>query len=430
MAGWSGWHDDRIRGNPGANHPDDGANRWRSGWGHHGWHSTWWSADAAVAGGNQARSEAQAWLASDSRSATVAETRPSTDGPAVADRNEAMSDGESAAGSYVTADSGHVEDVTENSWHEEAEGQSRRADEVLSDDLLHLGTDHRTLVATGMASLSPSAPPLAPPVSEIGAAEAPTRPPAQPTRPPHVPALPPVGIAAAAAASETAVAAAPEVLTYDYFRALGCTHSSYKIHNQALKWFRQCAEKEGLDHVLFDNNYVQIPQLWHKHKSPCFVFNTETTTPWHWHEMVAHLRDADCEKVCQGLFVEGDDDPFGRSRGIVECRLQKTEVYDHKRHAALKKTRTPPREMLRVWNFVLQCDNGRRVCLHPNYANNTVECHREVAFDYAMPRSGPGRSDGPGTFRMYKEKHVDMCLKFDGSRAHAQPKATASRRGS
>ena len=47
--------------------------------------------------------------------------------------------------------------------------------------------------------------------------------------------------------------------------------------------------------------------------------------------------------------------------------------------------------------------------------------------DQEMPKGGPGTSEGPGTFKYYKNKNVQETLKFDPSRM--LPKGSGKGRG-
>ncbi len=263
-----------------------------------------------------------------------------------------------------------------------------------------------------MDSLTPSAPPLAPP--------APKGPPPRPLLP-LPPTIPPPPTSA------TAVAAAPQVFDYAYFRGLdGTTPINYKIHNVALKWFRDGLERADRDHMTFSNtDSHEVAEIDRQKGGPLYAFNEANMTLWRWQDMVAQLRADDCQKLCQGLCQE-DEDPADRSRGLIGCRIQKTEVYDHKRHSALQDTSDPPGDILYVWHFVLECEHGAQVFLHPNYSNPKVECHREALLpDYEIPRSGLGGTSSRGTFKYFKSKYVHDTLRFNAAQANAKPKAKA-----
>ena len=121
--------------------------------------------------------------------------------------------------------------------------------------------------------------------------------------------------------------------------------------------------------------------------------------------MVAQMDEHSMRMLVQGL------DDAGRSRGLVSCRLQKTDRYDHKRHHAAGTGAGG--EMLFVWDFVLVCEDGTQVFIHPNYSNTKIEFYRGVPEqDHEIPRSGLGGTSGPGTFKHFKNKHIQATLRF------------------
>jgi hypothetical protein len=205
------------------------------------------------------------------------------------------------------------------------------------------------------------------------------------------------------------------------------TPLSYKVHNSALKYFRDICEgfpsaAYDEDSFLFSNTAPHaIPAIKHN-KGPQYTFEEKPSIDWRWQEMVAKLEEPSLEMVLQGLRpVEQHSD---RSRGsIVSCRLQKTDRYDHKRHHAMGVVSNAP--MMKIWDFVLTLDNGTELFLHPNYGERKFAAFAGVPeTDHEYPRSGMGGTSGPGTFRKYKQKKNDVSLRFkpDG---HAQPKAKA-----
>ena len=76
----------------------------------------------------------------------------------------------------------------------------------------------------------------------------------------------------------------------------------------------------------------------------------------------------------------------------------------------------PPRakEMLVTWDFVLVCDDGTWVCLHPNFKDPKIACYTgEGVQDHEIPNTGKGGSSGKGTNKDFKNKHIQATLKFD-----------------
>ena len=145
--------------------------------------------------------------------------------------------------------------------------------------------------------------------------------------------------------------------------------------------------------------------------------------------MVAQMTDHSMRQVLSGL-----GGPTGRSRGIVSCRLQRFDRYDHKRHYAERhpeqgkgKHATQPKpkpkpkpqswdlgKMMVTWDFALVCDDGTQVCLHPNFKDPKIACYTgEGVQDHEIPNTGKGGSSGKGTNKDFKNKHIQATLKFD-----------------
>ena len=120
--------------------------------------------------------------------------------------------------------------------------------------------------------------------------------------------------------------------------------------------------------------------------------------------MVAQMDEPSRRLFCKGL------DDRSRSRGVMSCRLQKTDRYDHKRHHA-----DPERqdEMLFVWDFVLTLEDRTQIFLHPAYNGLKIQAFaHEPRRDHELPRNGKGGTNGPGTFRYFANKTYDTTLKF------------------
>ena len=157
-----------------------------------------------------------------------------------------------------------------------------------------------------------------------------------------------------------------------------------------------------------------------------YHFEGEAKIPWRWQEMVAQMTDHSMLLVLSGL-----GGPTAGCRGIVSCRLQRFLRYDQKRnfaerHPELENPRgkgkhatqsmPPPRakELLVTWDFVLVCDDGTQVCLHPNFSNTKIACYTgEGVLDHELPNTGKGGSSGKGTNKDFKNKHIQATLKFD-----------------
>ena len=200
---------------------------------------------------------------------------------------------------------------------------------------------------------------------------------------------------------------------------------SYKWHNAALKWFREMLEREDRTSMTFSNTHAHpVAELVHDEKGPLFHFNEDdgNTTPWRWQEMVAHLDEYSMQMVLQGLpddvgrldFESTALKVSDRSRGLVSCRIQRIDKYDHARHHAAKaKAKAAPQNMLLRWDFVVVTEDGTEVFLHPNYSNTKIECSKHMATpDHEIPRTGLGGTSGPGTFQYFQNKAVQHLLRF------------------
>ena len=246
-------------------------------------------------------------------------------------------------------------------------------------------------------------------------------------------------VAGAASSTESSTERFTESLSADrnfdleYFRReseiltrAGTWTDTYKQHNVALKYFRDSAEKEGLDVVNFSNTDPDpVAQIVHD-RGMSYHFVGEPRIPWRWQEMVAQMTDDSMRLAVQGLGGQ-----TGRSRGIVSCRLQRFLRYDQKRNFAERhpelgnprgkgkhatQSMPPPRakELLVTWDFVLVCDDGTQVCLHPNLGNPKIACYTgEGVQDHEIPNTGKGGSSGKGTYKYFKNKHIQATLKFD-----------------
>ena len=206
-----------------------------------------------------------------------------------------------------------------------------------------------------------------------------------------------------------------QVFDLEYFRSYRPFTGACSQHNVALKYFR--AQQERLDDPF---------------QSPCLEFHASAPTAvavinhpkgmaweftdewrqWCWHEMIAQLDDTSMEKVVNGF--------EGRSRGLVGCSLAiRPGSYDHKRHNMLINTATNSKQRLPCWDFVLHRADGGGIRLHPQYKGTVVETIEEPGHAEALavvtvpPRRGLGRSDGPGTYKKYKDIGITEKMRFD-----------------
>ena len=265
--------------------------------------------------------------------------------------------------------------------------------------------------------------PLPPPPAEQVASLLPLPPPP----PPPPPSGPPPG--------QTVAAPVPPAYDVDFFTNYGeRLGASYQQHNQALKYFRSTTENSQTpfqsDAKVFDNMAPTMVRVCdHAAKGTSFTFKDDEEVPWRWQEMVATLREEDMREVVLGPRSSG---------ALVGCSLEvRPNSYDHKRRATVQATKVNIK--LPVWDFVLRRDDGTGVRLHPNWGDRKVS-----ALDLAPhadtvepPRKGIGRSDGPGTFRNYKDLGVQRTYRFDAAKekprqqegpAAAGPKTTGPKR--
>jgi len=207
-----------------------------------------------------------------------------------------------------------------------------------------------------------------------------------------------------------------EMTYFDRMVEEGNWTSTYRQHNVAMKWYRGKGEEHGEEVTLFINTATcEVPVILKDNVLCPEDWSWDHTVPrnsWKWQELVAQLRREDMLDVVQG--------PGRRSRGIVCCRLQRKESYDHARHVTARRARRAQRNgpQMAVWNFYLERDDGSFCSLHPGYSNNKV-AYKEGQDDggpVALPRTGLGGSNGRGTYKFYKMQGVDKMLRFDGTK--------------
>jgi len=142
-----------------------------------------------------------------------------------------------------------------------------------------------------------------------------------------------------------------------------------------------------------------------------YTFDDTRLVPWRWQEMVAQLEHESMVYVVNG--------PDGLSSGLTSCVLSvRPNSYDHKRHHANKQLKkVQPDSPLQVVDFLVTRSDGSALRLHPEWSKSNVE-----AFDaeghstqVAALAKGPGQSDGPGTFKYYKDLGSQGHLKFVAS---------------
>ena len=236
--------------------------------------------------------------------------------------------------------------------------------------------------------------------------------PPTPTQRPGKAPPPPPPPADAAAFGQGSVAAAASsggmpltVFDIVFFREWP-THNAYrdnyKQHNAALKWLRQLHEPTAVAAVELQPYDMQIAQILHP-KGMDYSFDENIMLDWSWLEMVAQLDENSMLEVVGG--------------GLVRCEFsRRPNSYDHATHFAMNAARNEHEgPQLRIWDFVLWREDGSGIRLHPQWSRPSIatfapEGHAEQV---QCPRKGPGRSDGKGTYKKYKEVATQGTLKFD-----------------
>jgi len=198
-----------------------------------------------------------------------------------------------------------------------------------------------------------------------------------------------------------------------------CTKSRYNV---ALKYFRETAQNkfEGRDMDL-PISPIAVPQLLRAAKGPQFTIDHDG--PRHafvWLEMIAHLSN-----TLRGEQTQTDM-ALVVGAGIVSCVFKKDPMmYDHKCYQIVSEEKK--REMKAngtvetTWDFVFRRVDGSECALHPDYTRNLIT-YREVRGPGGeqlrttaplVPKAGPGKSDGPGTFQRMIRQTEDKRLQWD-----------------
>ena len=240
-------------------------------------------------------------------------------------------------------------------------------------------------------------------------AATPPTPTQRPSKAPPPPPPPPPADAAAFGQGSAAAASSggmpPRVFDIGFFRewpANNAYRDKYKQHNAALKYLRQCFASTAVEIVPLHLHNVQIARISHA-KGTAYSFDKNVMLDWSWLEMVAQLDEDSMLEVVGG--------------GLVRCEFsRRPNSYDHATHFAMNAERNEHEgPQLRIWDFVLWREDGSGIRLHPQWtrpriATFATESHAEQV---QCPRKGPGRSDGEGTFKKYKDVATQGTLKFD-----------------
>ena len=203
------------------------------------------------------------------------------------------------------------------------------------------------------------------------------------------------------------------MMSYNTQHHLG--YNTYKQHNIALKYVRDDLEARGCSYVLFSNDIpILVPQFV-RDRGPDYHFVGKPIFPWKWQEMVAQMDDRSQEVVVHA----GQTNAACRSRGIVSCSLQQLDIVDHKRSYVAQ----GERRFRNVWYFVLECEDGTCVFLHPSINVPKIECGSGH-----LPASDIVPTSGAGTFSRFMDEGelrgpgrrstFEQALRFDHTQKH------------
>ena len=332
---------------------------WQGGW--HDWQGGWTSSEEKLNdNGNQGQSAAVAADTADTHSELGAETRSYDE--TKEKLNDKGNQGQSAA---VAAD-------TDSGWHTQ--------DDWKTPTLKHTQWSKAATPPTPTQRPSKAPPPPPPPADAAAFGQG----------------------SAAAASSGGMPLTVFDIVFFREWPTHNAYRDNYKQHNAALKWLRQLIASTAVETVELQPYDMQIAQILHS-KGMAYSFDKNVMLDWSWLEMVAQLDEDSMLEVVGG--------------GLVRCDFsRRPNSYDHALHCAMKAERVEhkgPHEQL--WDFVIWRKDGSGIRLHPEwtrtkFATFAVEGHAEQV---QCPHKGPGRSDGKGTFKRYKDVATQGTLKFD-----------------
>jgi hypothetical protein len=218
-----------------------------------------------------------------------------------------------------------------------------------------------------------------------------------------------------------------DLLFFRTWRAHSQFHGNYWQHNAALKVLRDqlapgsvgggpaaaavaaaggvaaaVAAVDGQESMELQPHGMQVATVDH-HKGMDYDVDYTRTKHWSWLEMVAQLEEDSMIRVVGG--------------GLVKCEFSaRPKSYAHDAHHAHRKaSREQPKTKLRIYDFVLWRADGTGIRLHPKWGSTRIDSfgvdgHKE---EVEPPASGPGGSDGKGTFKTYKNASTQDVLRFD-----------------
>ena len=207
-----------------------------------------------------------------------------------------------------------------------------------------------------------------------------------------------------------------------YGERIGFGESIKSNYSVALKYFRTTAKDkfESRDMVL-PLAPIAIPGIKRDPKGgPQWTPSGSPPHAFVWVEMIAHLSNtlrAEQTQTDMALVV---------GPGIVSCVFKKDPImYDHKCYQIVSEEKKAEMKahgtVETTWDFVFGRVDGSECALHPDYSKNLIT-YREVRGPGGeqlrrtaplVPKAGPGKSDGPGTFQRMIRQTEDKRLKWD-----------------
>ena len=194
--------------------------------------------------------------------------------------------------------------------------------------------------------------------------------------------------------------AAPVVATVEQIsslREVGQRPPPWSVHNTALKYLRDSNEDppglprcwRGVD--ITDKDTLEIGVLL-RGKGPAYTFVEGRSQQWAWRDMLAAFSDSILREVVGCGVVQITCQPLQRS-------------YDHKRHHAAEMKQGPALEgKAPIWDFVVTQKDGTQVRLHTSQTDKSIEvASMSAAPPSQPPQAGLGKSDGPGTYKSFKQ---------------------------
>ena len=206
------------------------------------------------------------------------------------------------------------------------------------------------------------------------------------------------------------------------FEALTAFTGSYRQHNAALKFLRGQHESweapfETAPVELRADEPAAVAAIL-KGKGMAWEWDWHNMLTWSWLEMIAQLDAQSMQTAVRG--------PQGRSGGLVSCQLVvRPNSYDHKRHHQQQQgnSQWQSRQKLPIWDFLLLRDDGSGLRMHPQWGSTVVECYEVEghAEEVQPPQWGLGKSDGPGTYKRFKQIGASSKLRFDAEKGRGLP---------